>query len=132
MSIEDVLKLILNLFQDIDKQLEELQKKQSEWDRKQQEVLHYIENNSLNAIQRCKVVGLLKDIRYERRQIKNEIDIINSVKSSFVDKYKNKFIEKDIILALKNLKDLHIRQANPTYQYQYLTKELEIRDEEKM
>lgn len=129
MSIEDVLKLILNLFQDMDKQLEELQKKQSKCDKEQQEVLHYIENNSLNAVQSCKVVRLLKDIRYERRKIKDEIAIINSVKDSFVDKYKNKFIEKDIIIALRNLKELHNKQDNPIYQYQYLTKELEIRDE---
>lgn len=129
MNIEDVLKLILNLFQDVDKQLEELARKQSEWDIKQQEVLHYIENHNLDAVQRCKVVGLLKDIRYERRQVKNEIDVLNSIKDSFVDKYKNKFIEKDIILALKNLKEVHTRQANPTYKYQYLTEELEIRND---
>lgn len=129
MNIEDVLKLILNLFQDVDKQLEELARKQSEWDIKQQEVLHYIENHNLDAVQRCKIVGLLKDIRYERRQVKNEIDVLNSIKDSFVDKYKNKFIEKDIILALKNLKEIHNRQANPTYKYQYLTEELEIRND---
>ena len=128
MNIEDVLKLILNLFQTVDKQLEELARKQSEWDIKQQEVLHYIENHNLDAVQRCKIVGLLKDIRYERRQVKNEIDVLNSIKDSFVDKYKNKFIEKDIILALKNLKEVHNRQANPTYKYQYLTEELEIKE----
>ncbi len=128
MNIEDVLKLILNLFQDVDKQLEELARKQSEWDIKQQEVLHYIKNHNLDAVQRCKIVGLLKDIRYERRQVKNEIDVLNSIKDSFVDKYKNKFIEKDIILALKNLKEIHNRQANPTYKYQYLTEELKIKE----
>ena len=95
---------------------------------KQQEVLHYIKNHNLDAVQRCKIVGLLKDIRYERRQVKNEIDVLNSIKDSFVDKYKNKFIEKDIILALKNLKEIHNRQANPTYKYQYLTEELKIKE----
>lgn len=129
MNIEDVLKLILNLFQDVDKQLEELQNERKKWERKQQEVLHYIENHNLDAVQRCKVVGLLKDIRYERRQVKNEIDVLNSIKDSFVDKYKSKFIEKDIILALKNLKEIHNRQANPTYKYQYLTEELEIKND---
>lgn len=128
MNIENVLKLILNLFQDVDKQLEELARKQSEWDIKQQEVLHYIENHNLDAVQRCKIVGLLKDIRYERRQVKNEIDVLSSIKDTFVDKYKNKFIEKDIILALKKLKEVHTRQTNPTYKYQYLTEELEIKE----
>ena len=79
-------------------------------DSKQDEILHYIENHKLNASERCKIVGLLKDVRIERRQIKNEIDVIHSLKDSFIDKYKNKFIEKDIIIALKNLKELENRK----------------------
>lgn len=126
LEVTDILKMILHLFQDIDKRQEELSKQQSIVDSKQDEILHYIENHNLNAIERCKVVNLLKDIRIERRQIKNEIDVIRSLKDSFIDKYKNKFIEKDIIIALKNLKELEERKNNPKYTYQYLTKDLEI------
>lgn len=54
---------------------------------------------------------------------------IRSLKDTFVDKYKNKFIEKDLIQALKNLKELEQRKNNPKYTYQYLTEELEIKDE---
>lgn len=131
MSAEDILKLVLNLFQDIDKRLTELNKQQSVWDIKQDEVLHYIENHNLSASQRCKIVKLLKEIRYERRQVKDEIDIIRSLKDTFIDKYKNKFIEKDIVQTLKNLKDLEKRKNNPKYTYQYLTEELEAKDEYK-
>lgn len=126
LEVTDILKMILHLFQDIDKRQEELSKQQSIVDSKQDEILHYIENHNLNAIERCKVVNLLKDIRIERRQIKNEIDVIRSLKDSFIDKYKNKFIEKDIMIALKNLKELEERKNNPKYTYQYLTKDLEI------
>lgn len=126
LEVTDILKMILHLFQDIDKRQEELSKQQSIVDSKQDEILHYIENHNLNAIERCKVVSLLKKIREERRQIKNEIDVIRSLKDSFIDKYKNKFIEKDIIIALKNLKELEERKNNPKYTYQYLTKDLEI------
>ena len=42
---------------------------------------------------------------------------------------KNKLIEKDLIQALKNLKELEQRKNNPKYTYQYLTEELEIKDE---
>lgn len=129
MSAEDILKLMLNLFQDIDKRLTDLNRQQSIWDIKQDEVLHYIENHNLSASQRCKIVKLLKEIRYGRRQVKDEIDIIRSLKDTFIDKYKNKFIEKDIIQTLKNLKDLEKRKNNPKYTYQYLTEELEIKDE---
>lgn len=129
MSAEDILKSLLVLFQDVDNSLNELNKKQSIIDIKQQEVLHYIENHKTNAVESCKIVRLLKSIREERRQIKDDIDAIRSLKDTFVDKYKNKFIEKDIIQALKNLKDLEQRKNNPKYTYQYLTEELEIKDE---
>ena len=99
------------------------------WDIKQDEILHYIENHNLDAVKSCKAIKLLKQVRKERREVKNEIDVIHSLKDTFIDKYKNKFIEKDIIQALKNLKELENRQNSPKYTYQYLTEELEIKDE---
>lgn len=126
-----MLKYMLTFFQDIDKRLSELSKKQSVWDIKQDELLHYIENNKLDAVRACKIVKNLKYVREQRRQVKNEMNIINSLKDTFVDKYKNKFIEKDLIQALKNLRDLRSREDNPKYTYQYLTEELEVKDEYK-
>ena len=129
MPAEELLKYILNFFQDIDKRLSELSSKQSEWDIKQDKLLHYIENHNLDAVKSCKIIKQLKYVRVERRQVKNEIDVIRSLKDTFVDKYKNKFIERDLMLALKNLKELEQRKCNPKYTYQYLTEELEIREE---
>lgn len=129
MEIEDILKYMLTFFQDIDKRLAELSSKQSEWDIKQDELLHYIENHNLDAVKSCKIIKQLKYVRAERRQVKNEIDVIRSLKDTFVDKYKNKFIERDLMLALKNLKELEQRKCNPKYTYQYLTEELEIRED---
>lgn len=128
MEIEDILKYMLTFFQDIDKRLAELSSKQSEWDIKQDELLDYIENHNLDAVKSCKIIKQLKYVRAERRQVKNEIDVIRSLKDTFVDKYKNKFIERDLMLALKNLKELEQRKCNPKYTYQYLTEELEIRE----
>lgn len=129
MEIEDILKYTLAFFQDIDKRLSQLSDLQSKWDIKQDELLHYIENHNLDAVKSCKIIKQLKYVRAERRQVKNEIDVIRSLKDTFVDKYKNKFIEKDLIQALKNLKELEQRKNNPKYTYQYLTEELEIKDE---
>ena len=126
---EDMLKYMLAFFQDTDKRLKELREEQSEWDIKQDEILHYIENHNLDAVKGCKLLRILKQVRTERRIVKNEIDIVQSLKATFIDKYKNKFIEKDIMQALKSLKELENRQNNPKYTYQYLTEELEIRDE---
>ena len=71
----------------------------------------------------------MKHVRTERRIVKNEIDTVQSLKATFIDKYKNKFIEKDIMQALKSLKELENRQNSPKYTYQYLTEELEIKNE---
>lgn len=129
MEIEDIIKYMLAFFQDLDKRLSQLSDLQSNWDIKQDELLHYIENHNLDAVKSCKIIKQLKYVRAERRQVKNEIDVIRSLKDTFVDKYKNKFIEKDLIQALKNLKELEQRKNNPKYTYQYLTEELEIKDE---
>ena len=129
MTTEEILKYMLVFFQDIDKRLQKLREEQSVADIKQSDILHYIENHNLNASQSCKLIKQLKKVRKERREIKNEIDVVQSLKDTFVDKYKNKFIEKDIIQALKNLRQLEEKQNNPKYTYQYLTEELEIRDE---
>ena len=129
MTTEEILKYMLVFFQDIDKRLQKLSEEQSVADIKQSDILHYIENQNLNASQSCKLVKQLKKVRKERREIKNEINVIQSLKDTFVDKYKNKFIEKDIIQALKNLRQLEEKHNNPKFTYQYLTEELEIRDE---
>lgn len=129
MTTEEILKYMLVFFQDIDKRLKELSNEQSIADTKQDEILHYIENHNLSASQSCKLIKQLKKVRKERRLVKDEIDTIRSLKDTFVDKYKNKFIEKDIMQALKNLKALENKQNNPKYTYQYLTEELEIKDE---
>ncbi len=126
MELEDFLKYALTFFQDIDKRLNELSQKQSEWDIKQDELLHYIEIHNLSAATSCKIIKQIKYVRDERRKIKNELDIIRSLKDTFVDKYKNKFIEKDLIQAMKNIKELKQKQENPKYTYQYLTENLEI------
>ena len=129
MPTEEILKYMLVFFQDIDKRLKELSSEQSIADIKQDEILHYIENHNLSASQSCKLIKQLKKVRKERRIVKNEINTINCLKDTFVDKYKNKFIEKDIMQALKNLKQLENKQNNPKYTYQYLTEELEIKNE---
>lgn len=126
---EDMLKYMLVFFQDTDKRLKDLREEQSKWDSIQDEILHYIENHKLDAIKGCKLLKILKQVRTERRIVKNEIDIVQSLKATFIDKYKNKFIEKDIMQALKSLKELENRQNSPKYTYQYLTEELEIKDE---
>ena len=73
-TVEDLLKLMLNFFQEIDKEIKESYEKLSILDLKQQDILHYIEATTLNASGYSKAGKLLKQVRTERREIKNEIE----------------------------------------------------------
>lgn len=114
MEIEDLLKTMLAFFQDIDKRLEKLNNELSIADIKQQEILHYIENHNLNAVDSCKIIKLLKTVREERREIKNEQDVIQSLKDTFADKYKNKFIEKRFNTSVEKLKRIKRKAEQST------------------
>lgn len=129
MTIEELLIGILNLFENIDKDRDKLSSKLSKYDKRQDEVLHYIENHKLDAKARCKVVELLQKNREKRREVKNQLDIIRFLKENFITKYKNKFIEKDVIQTLKGYRELQQKQNNPKYTYQFLTEELEFEDD---
>ena len=122
-NIEDLLKCMINFFNSIDKELEELYQEQSLKDLEQQDLLHYIERNTLNAAGYAKVGKALKKVRQERRQIKNDIDRVRTIKN-FTDKYNQKLIVGDIIQLLKDLKITAKKQKNAKYEYKIL-KELE-------
>lgn len=55
-----------------------LQEKQAEYDNKIQWVLHYIENNSVNTKTSYRLMRELKTLRRERREVKNNLDILRS------------------------------------------------------
>lgn len=122
-TIEELLKQMLNFFQNIDKELNNAREELSIADLKQQDLLHYIENNTLNAGGYSKVGKAIKQVRNERRQIKYEIDRLECVQR-FASKYNNKLIQGDIIQVLKDLSTIDKKQEAPSYKYRVL-KELE-------
>jgi len=114
MTVEDILKIMKQFFENIDKELKDLQEELLQKEKEQQDILHYIENNNLNAGGYSKVGKLLKQVRQERRVIKNDIDRINHIKT-FTDKYNNKLITGDIVQTLKGLNTITKKQLNPVY-----------------
>lgn len=66
-TIEELLRQMLNFFQNIDKRMSELSVQQSKWDSIQDEFLHYIENHNMNAVKSCKIIKQLKYVRNERK-----------------------------------------------------------------
>lgn len=103
MEAEELLKYMLNFFQDIDKQIKEIENELSQKDLEQQDILHYIENNTLNAGGYAKTGKLLKEVRADRRSIKDDLDKAYCIRDTLTTKYNNKLITGDIINTLKGL-----------------------------
>lgn len=116
MNVEDLMQYMLNLFNNIDKELHEEYEKLSQKDMELSDLDHYIEIHSLKSYELAKIGKLRKTLREERRQIKNNIEMIETIKK-FTDKYNNKLITGDIIQNLKEQNNLKKKQENPTYKY---------------
>lgn len=114
MEVEELLKYMLNFFQDIDKQLKNKNEELKRIDMQQQDILHYIEARNLNAGGYAKAGKLLKDVRAKRRKIKNDIEQMELIQI-FTRKYNNKMIQGDLIQTLKGLSTINKRQAEPKY-----------------
>lgn len=114
MEAEELLKYMLNFFQDIDKQLKNKNEELKRIDMQQQDILHYIEARNLNAGGYAKAGKLLKDVRAKRRKIKNDIEQMELIQI-FTRKYNNKMIQGDLIQTLKGLSTINKRQAEPKY-----------------
>ena len=68
----------------------------------QDDLLHEIELSKLNAFELTKVDTRLQKTRKERREIKDKLEFIATIKG-FSDKYTNKLITGDLINLLKNI-----------------------------
>lgn len=116
MKIEDLLNYMLALFKNTENSLKREREKLGVIDTELSDLDHFIENRNLKAGEYAKVGKLRKELRQERRQIKYNIDNLNTVKR-FTDKYNNKLIVGDLILLKKELEQLEDKHNNPTYVY---------------
>lgn len=129
MPVEDLMQYMLNLFNNTSNNLHAEYEKLSQKDMELSDLDHYIENHNLKAPQLAKIGKLRKTLREERREIKNNIEIIETIKK-FTDKYNNKLITGDIIQNLKEQGILKKKQENPKYKYRTnILDRLETKDE---
>ena len=88
----------------------ELYNKEGERD----DLLHEIELSKLNAIERMQTYSRLETVLKERRNIKDKLDLINTIKP-----YASKFITKGICAetetTIKNIETLKSNQENRQY-----------------
>ena len=130
LNIEDLMGYMLDLFNNTDKRLNEEVQKLSEKDMELSDLDHYLEIHKLKSYKLAQIGKLRKTLIEERREIKNNIEMIEVVKE-FTDKYNNKLITGDIIKNLKEQKTIKERQENPTYKYRTnILERLEAKDED--
>jgi len=77
---------LINIYNNIEDSFKELSDKLSCIDIEQQKVLHELENNSFNAYKGYLLAKQLKEIRIERRKIKNELTPIMNLRNNYLQK----------------------------------------------
>lgn len=95
MNVIEEITTIVTLLNELDNYSSGLVNKISELDLKQQDLLHYIENNSLKTNECYRIIRELKKIRENRRQIKNDMDLMskyNEQKTKLVSTDNRRFL----------------------------------------
>ena len=77
---------LLGIYSDIKHDFEKLTNELSQSDLYEQDVLHMIENGKFNASDGYKFAKMIYDNRIKRREIKNELEPLMQLKTSFIDK----------------------------------------------
>ena len=116
MSVDDLMHYMLEFFNNTTKHLKDRWDDLSYIDTQLSELDHYLEIHKLKSYEHAKLSKLRQELRCERRNIKNDIDMITTIKK-FTDKYNNKLITGDIIQNLKEQELLKEKQNNPTFTY---------------
>lgn len=115
LTVEEILEIMKNFFENIEKEYSELLEGLADKEAEQQDLLHELELNNLNAVEISKVAIELRKVRKDRRLMKNDIERIKIIKN-FTDKYNNKFITNEIKVLIKELYKLKNRQDNRKYE----------------
>lgn len=99
-------------------------------DQRTSDLLHYIENNNVNAAQSCHLIKEIKKVRLERRKIKNDMEIARAFKDN-INKLINAENRKMIMAKLhKTSKQLESEYQNRVYSNEELTEILDGTDNE--
>ena len=111
-AMENMLKLFQNFPKEFDKETEKL----SKIDKELSDLDHYIELNDLKESKMMKVIVLRKSLREERRETKNNIANLQTIKK-FIDKYNELKISDDIAKTLKEFRKSCKKREKKNYKY---------------
>ena len=116
MDIIDNVVEVIAILNGIDEYGGTLVNKLSELDSKEQDLLHYIENNKINIFWCYRMIKEIKNVREERRKVKNDMELF----SKFTD-VKNKLISgkenRNMMLADLYKKEKQLQTVYKNRQY---------------
>lgn len=118
MDVMDKLTKAIDILNEVDEYASTLNDKLSVLDSKEQDLLHYIENNRINMLWCYFMVKEIKTIRVERRKVKNDMELVsrfNDIKTRITSKDNRRFIVAELHKKLK--------QLNTTYKNRQYTEE---------
>ncbi len=121
-DIDEVEKFVEKMnyfFTNIERTNSDLKNKLRTKELEQDDLLHEIELSKLNTFELAKVATRLKKTRNERREIKDKLEFISTLKG-FSDKYTNKLITGDFINLLKNIRTLREKWNTRIYKTRVL------------
>lgn len=119
MNVKEKITQVVEILNEIDIYESGLAQLLSECDEREQDLLHFIENNKINVLWCYKYTKELKTIRERRRIIKNDMEIIrkfNEHKTKLVSTIEN----RKILLAEINKRE---KQLNCPYKNRRYTEE---------
>lgn len=121
MDIVEELTNAIKILDEVESYTESLCEALSNEDQKISDLLHFIENNNINAAQSCHLIKEIKKVRLERRKIKNDMELARAYKDN-VNKLINKDNRKMILAKLhKTSKQLESEYQNRVYSNTELT-----------
>lgn len=83
---KDYSEQLLTIFNNINEDFKTLSNELSQADLSQQDILHMIENENFNASRGYELAKMIHDTRNKRREIKNELEPLNNLKTNFINR----------------------------------------------
>ena len=122
------IKAMKNTIYGIENDKNKLTKALSNLDKAQQDLLHIIENEEkVNVVRMRDIYNSLRDVRIERRKVKNELEVINEIES--VAKHLKPQVVKFCERAERKEKALEDTVVNKRYNNKIMTTNADISKE---
>lgn len=106
MDVLENIKQVVTILSNIEEYQETLSSELSKYDCMTSDLLHYIEDEKLDAIKMCKIVKEIKKIRIDRRKIKRDMEltrVFENNKAKLSNKDNMQFLMSEIIKTNKKM-----------------------------